>query len=78
MTQYKGFELFDDITNDVLRVRNQAVVMANIAEDNSKNGFISPKGTSLMLGYFQQIPDKDKTAVNERCKEFMRERNFVS
>jgi hypothetical protein len=76
MTQVKGFELFTDIEDNVLRVRNQAVTLANIADMHSKFGFISPKGATLMLSYYQEIPDCDKLSVSERAKEFMKERGF--
>ena len=73
---YKGFELFSDITDDTLRTRNQAVVLANIAEDNSKSKLISPKGASLILGYFQMVSPEYRATVKEQFKQFMTERGF--
>jgi hypothetical protein len=73
---YKGFELFKDITDRELRTRNQAVVLANIAEDNSKSRLISPKGASLILGYFQVVPEQDRDTVKAKFKENMIERGF--
>jgi hypothetical protein len=73
---YKGFELFKDITDRELRTRNQAVVLANIAEDNSKSRLISPKGASLILGYFQVVPEQDRDTVKSKFKENMIERGF--
>jgi hypothetical protein len=77
MTHYKGFDLFNDIEDPILRNRNRAVVIANIAEDNTKNHLISPKGASLILGYFNEIPALDKTDVIERYKINMQERGYV-
>lgn len=76
-TTYKGFELFLDIVDNKLRTRNQAVVLANIAEDNSKNRLISPKGASLILGYFQQVPEEDRNTVKDLFKENMISRGYA-
>lgn len=73
---YKGFELFNDITDIALRTRNQAVVLTNIAVDNSKNGLITPKGAGLILGYFQNIVMDERNIVKEKFKMFMNERGF--
>lgn len=73
---YKGFELFNDITDLTLRTRNQAVVLTNIAVDNSKNGLITPKGAGLILGYFQNIPVEERNIVKDKFKMFMNERGF--
>lgn len=73
---YKGFELFNDIADNELRTRNQAVVLANIAEDNSKSKLISPKGSALILGYFQLVSPEYRASVKEKFKQFMTERGF--
>lgn len=73
---YKGFELFNDIEDDVLRTRNRACVLANIFQDNSKNAKTTPKGASLILGYFKEIPENERKPVQERFVESMRERGF--
>lgn len=80
MTQennYKGFSLFNDIEDEVLRNRNRAVVLANISEDNTKNKKITPKGAALVLGYFSQIPAEDRADTTERYKINMQQRGFV-
>jgi hypothetical protein len=77
MSHYKGFDLFNDIEDPILRNRNRAVVIANIAEDNTKNRLISPKGASLVLGYFNEIPAIDKTDVIEKYKDNMQARGYA-
>lgn len=77
MTQYKGFELFDDIEDTSLRNRNRAVVLTNLAVDNTKRRIIAPKGAALILGYFQQVPEEDRNDVRERFKSDMIEKGFV-
>jgi len=78
MTQFKGFELFDDIElSHPLKQRNRAVVLSNIAEDNTKNKFITPKGASLILGYFDAVPHEDRSQVNDLFMEIMKERGYA-
>jgi len=75
-TAYKGFFLFNDIEDYALKTRNRAVVLANIAEDNSQKRLISPKGASLILGYFQQIPSDEREDVKNKFSETMTERGY--
>ena len=77
MTQYKGFDLFHDIEDALLRNRNRAVVLANIAEDNSRNRKVSPGGAGLIIGYFNNVPNEDKRDVKDMFTKFMAERGFV-
>lgn len=73
---YKGFSLFNDIEDAVLRLRNRAVVLANIAEDNTKDRLISPKGAGLVLGYTSKLPKEDVASVTESFKNEMIRRGF--
>lgn len=73
---YKGFSLFNDIEDAVLRLRNRAVVLANIAEDNTKDRLISPKGAGLVLGYTSKLPKEDVASVTESFKNEMIRRVF--
>jgi hypothetical protein len=73
---YRGFELFNDIEDYELKTRNRAVVLANMAEDHSKNRLISPNGASLILGYFQAIPSDEREDVKNKFSETMSERGF--
>lgn len=75
---YRGFNLFNDVEDVSLKNRNRAVVLSNIAVDylSKKTKMVSPKGASLILGYFQNIPDEDKADVQERFKENMFKNGF--
>lgn len=73
---FKGFSLFNDIADSDLRMRNQAVVLANIAADNVRDKKISTKGASLILGYFGLIDAEDRDEVKERFKQRMLESGF--
>lgn len=73
---YKGFSLFNDIEDVALRNRNRAVVMSNIAEDNTKSGLINAKGAGLVMGYFLNIPADDRDVVKTLWTEQMQQRGF--
>lgn len=77
MNEYKGFSLFSDIEDIDLRNRNRAVVLANIAENNSKNQRVGPNGVGLILGYFSNVPEAEREDVKERFKNCMIERGFA-
>lgn len=73
---FKGFDLFNDIEDVILRTRNRAVVLANMAEDHTKSKLISPKGAALILGYFQCVPVEERQMVTEKFQSNMKERGF--
>lgn len=74
--EFKGFSLFNDIEENELRIRNQAVILTNMAEDNSKDKKITPKGAALILGYFNRINEQDRFAVKNAFVVNMRQRGF--
>jgi len=75
-TAYKGFCLFNDIEDYMLKTRNRAVVLANIASDNSESSLINAKGAALILGYFQMVPTDEREDVQKSFKEAMISRGF--
>lgn len=74
--EYKGFSLFFDIEDTALRSRNQAVVLANMAESNSKNRRITPNGAGLIIGYFDRIPKEERKTVYDKFVVEMKARGF--
>lgn len=74
--EYKGFSLFFDIEDSALRSRNQAVVLANMAESNSKNRRITPNGAGLIIGYFDRIPKEERKTVYDKFVVEMKARGF--
>lgn len=74
--EYKGFSLFFDIEDTALRSRNQAVVLANMAESNSKNRRITPNGAGLIIGYFDRIPKEERKTVYDKFVSEMKTRGF--
>ena len=76
---YKGFALCSDIEDEELRVRNQGVIMANIAEQylDKRSKKISLRGAGLIFGYFNAIPKEFRKKVEEKFTSIMKERNFV-
>lgn len=78
MSNYKGFDLFDSINDVALRTRNQAVVLANIAADHSKNKKITPAASGIILGYFNQIVPEDRKSVEVQFTQAMKERGYLA
>lgn len=75
---YKGYSLFSDINDAVLKARNRATILANIAEDNmDKEKRISGKGAVLMLGYMSAIPLDERKEVAAKFAENMNQRGFA-
>jgi len=77
VSNFKGFELFMDIEDDALRTRNRAVVLANMAEDHTKDRRINAKGAGLILGYFQAIPAAERNTVRVAFADNMKQRGFA-
>lgn len=77
--EFKTFSLFNDIEDPVLRNRNRAVVLTNIAEDNTdrKSKRINVKGSTLILGYFANVADEDKQDVMKQFADNMKSRGFA-
>lgn len=73
---YKGFALFNDIEDEALRVRNRGVVLANIAADNMTGSTINGKGAALVLGYFNQVPEHERSKVKKAFVDNMLSRGF--
>ena len=78
MKEYKGYALFDEVQDRELRVRNLAVTMANIFEDNTVGNVITQRGGALLLGYFNAIGDLDKKMVTVKFRETMEERGYAA
>lgn len=74
---FKGFPLFNEIEDKALRVRNQAVILVNIMEDNFFKGKVSLKGASLITGYFNEIPEEERTVLLREFQKQAGERGFV-
>lgn len=73
---YKGLPLFNEFEDAELRRRNQAVIMANVLEDNFLEGKITTKGASLLINYFSLIPEGERVEVKKQFIENARSRGF--
>lgn len=73
---YKGFSLFRDVDDIALRTFNRARVLTNIAEDNTKEERITPRGASLILGYFAQVDMNEREAVEKEFRKQMKNSGF--
>ena len=64
MSEYNGYELFEDIEDVDLQARNRAVVLYNIYEDNKMSGSTAtPRGVADMVSYMKEIPGHNRAAV---------------
>jgi hypothetical protein len=79
MTQYKGFELFEDIEDMGLRARNRAVVLTNLAVDHTHKitKKISLHGAAIMMGYFNAIPPEERASVMELFEQNMKREGYA-
>ena len=75
--EYKGFGLFNDVEDVVLRTYNRARVLTNIADSTSKERKISANGMGLILGYFSKIPKEERKGVMEQFVIAMKEQGYV-
>lgn len=75
--EIKGYSLFNDIEDAVLRNRNRHVVLANMAEAHTKQKKITEKGTYLILSYFNAVPEEDKATVYNGFKNEMKLRGYA-
>lgn len=76
--EYRGFSLFNDVEDKELQLRNRAVVMSNIAEQYTTAKKITLKGASLVLGYFDCIPNEERKELQTKFEITMKERGFVT
>jgi len=74
--EIQGMSLFNDVEDYALRIRNRAVVMANVAEANTKQKKITQKGTYAILSYFNAIPENEKKDSYNSFKNTMMERGY--
>ena len=68
---YKGYDLFTDVTDPDLQARNRAVVLWNIFESNSKNGKATPSGVIDMVSYTKMIPEDERKAALQKFSEIV-------
>jgi len=75
---YKGYSLFNDITDAELRNRNRAVTMCNIILSNldKETKKITLRGTDLVLNYFNLVPKEDRAEVSDGLVIAMEDRGF--
>ena len=73
---YKGFSTFADVEDKELQRFNRARVMVNMAQDHSKKGRINAVGSSLILGYFAQMPFEEREPLKSEFAKQMNNNGF--
>ena len=74
---FKGLPLFNEIEDEQLRRRNQAVVMTNLLEDNYDGGKITAKAAAMISGFYRMVPEAERPQLLEEFKQHAAERGFV-
>ncbi len=77
-TFHASYNLFSDVLNRELRIRNQANIMANIFEDHASGLNINSKGASVLFGYFNKTNPLERKELMTKYEEVMKERGYVS
>jgi len=77
VNEFKGYSLFNDIEDELLRYRNRGVVMANMCEQNMKKDRINMKGIGLVLGYFNAITKDERTKTMATFEMMMETRGYA-
>lgn len=76
-SNFKGFSLFNDVEDEQLQTFNRARILVNIAQDNTKDKKITFKGSALVLGYFNSIPEKCREAVKNEFAKLMQKEGYA-
>ena len=63
MSEYEGYDLFNDVEDIQLKTRNRAICMWNIFQSGSKGGKVHKGTTATMFGYFTSIPSDERADV---------------
>lgn len=74
---FKGYALFNDIEDEVLRARNRATILANMCEDNTRDHLVSESGIELMKGYLDNVPHIERYETYAQFQQQMKDRGYV-
>lgn len=76
--KYKGYHLFNLVDDFETRANNRGAMMCNIyGEFSFADGKASPHAMSLILGYFNEVPDADKERAMEFFSVHAKDRGFA-
>lgn len=64
--EFRGYPLFNDVEDPIIRDSNRASIMFNIFEHNRVKGKLSERGTGILFGYFGQIPVEERQGLYHR------------
>ena len=63
MSDYNGYELFNDVEDTHLQARNRAVVVYNIIEDSRVGPDVKAAGALEAIRYLRHVPDDERSTV---------------
>ena len=76
VNEYKGYSLFNDVADKALRIRNRAVVMANIASAGRDGESITLSATDDLFRYFNLIDKAEQKETNKAFVARLKEEGF--
>lgn len=77
--KYKGYNLFNSVKPKEIQANNRGAMMANIfGEFAQKDGRASPRALSLIMGYFQEIPQEERADAKLAFHHHAKERGFIN
>ena len=76
--QIGGYPLFNEVEDKELQLRNRAVSIANIIEDNlHKEGVITEQGMYLSLQYWDAIDEEERGELYKAVKVEVDARSLI-
>lgn len=83
VNEFRGFSLFNDVEDDVLRTYNRARILVNMMEDHQGidpdgNKGVKAVGAVLIMGYFMQIPPEERAAVRAEAEVILNKRGELN
>lgn len=76
-SSFKGYSLFTEPLEILVRDSNRGAIMANILEEHSQKGKLNRNGLSLLLGYFVAIPAFEREVAKAAFEKVIQERGYV-
>lgn len=75
--EFMGYNLFNDIEDEFLRIHNRATMMSTIFEMNSKEGNVSEAGLTVLKGYFECIDIDERGTIFVAFLHILQENGVV-
>jgi hypothetical protein len=71
MSEYKGYDLFEEVDDADLRNRNRSICLYNMFQDDAVNGRCSARVVGDMVNYLRNLPIGDRSDTMSRLRLLM-------